>query len=377
MSKRFSQELADEADIENLHAVVTCAAAMDHSRNDEVEAALDTDRETLTERLSLDEPPGRVLKDSNGWDDAIEQLAAAGEEAMADAMGAKVETLRERVERAYPSLLRLRFRPEEPLDFVPGQYARISYEEEEPRVYSIASSPNDEELELCIRRVPGGHLTPDLCDRAEEGDEILVRGPYGDEFMLQDPSERDLVFIATGTGASPFKSMIDYTFEEGRDEYGGETRDIWLFLGASWKDDLPYRDAFLALADEHENFHPVLTCSREEYLTNWDGETEYVQHALMKYVDTGCVDADSLMMDAAELIGSEPAEDIDARIDPENAEVYVCGIGEMCDSVRSAIEPLGVSDLYYEEESYGWRAARNQSAMSRPSTTSSASARFS
>jgi ferredoxin-NADP reductase len=353
MSKRFSQELADEADIENCHAVVTRAAAMDHSRNDEVEAALDTDREMLTERLSLDDPPGRVLKDSNGWDDAIEQLAAAGEEAMADTMRAKVETLRGRVERAYPSLLRLRFRPEEPLDFVPGQYARISYEEEEPRVYSIASSPNDEELELCIRRVPGGHLTPDLCDRAEEDDEIFVRGPYGDEFMLQDPSERDLVFIATGTGASPFKSMIDYTFEEGRDEYRGETRDIWLFLGASWKDDLPYRDAFLALANEHENFHPVMTCSREEYLTNWDGETEYVQHALMKYIDSDCVDADSLTMDAAELIGSEPAEDIDARIDPENVEVYVCGIGEMCDSVRSAIEPLGVSDLYYEEESYG------------------------
>ena len=353
MSKRFSQELADEAEIENQHAVVTAAAAMDHSRNDEVEAALDIDRETLTEQLSLDEPPGRILKDSDAWDDAIEQLVETGEEAMADAMAAKVETLRERVERAYPSLLLLRFRPEEPFGFVPGQYARISYEEEEPRVYSIASSPNEDELELCIRRVPGGHLTPDLCDRAEEGDKIFVRGPYGDEFMLQDPTERDLVFIATGTGAAPFKSMIDYTFEEGRDEYADRKRDVWLFLGASWKDDLPYREEFLAIADEHENFHPVMTCSREEYLTDWDGETEYVQHALMKYVDSGCVDADSLTMDAAELIGSEPAEDIGARIAPENVEVYICGISEMCSSVRSVIEPLGVPEQYYEVESYG------------------------
>jgi ferredoxin-NADP reductase len=350
--KRISQAQADEADIENQHAVVTCAAAMDHSRNDEIDAVLDADRETLMERLSLEEPPGEVTE-GDAWDDAIEQLADAGEESIADAMAAKVETLRERAERAYPSLLRLRFRPEEPFEFVPGQYARISYEEEEPRVYSIASSPNDNELELCIRRVPGGHLTPDLCDNTVEGDDIFVRGPYGDEFMLQDPSERDLVFIATGTGAAPFKSMIDYTFEEGRDEYEGETRDAWLFLGASWKDDLPYRDEFLDLADEHENFHPVMTCSREEYLTDWDGETEYVQHTLLEYLDAECVDTDSLPPDVAEFVGSEIATDIDARIDPKNAEVYVCGLGAMCDSVREVIEPLGVPDLYYEEESYG------------------------
>jgi NAD(P)H-flavin reductase len=353
MSKRLSQELADETDIENQHAVITLATAMDRSRHDEIEAALDADRDVLTERLDLDEPPGRITRDGDAWEETIERLADAGEESMAEAMRAKVETLRERATRAYPSLLRLKFRPEEPFGFVPGQYARISYDEEEPRVYSIASSPNREEIELCIRRVPGGHLTPDLCERAEEGDDIFVRGPYGDEFMLQDPSERDLVFVATGTGAAPFKSMIDYTFEEGLDEFEGEKRDVWLFLGTSWKDDLPYYEEFLELAEEHENFHPVMTCSREEYLSDWKGETEYVQHTLLKYLDPQCVDTDSLPPDMAEFVGSEPATDIDARIDPENAEVYVCGIGAMCDSVREVIEPLGVPDLHYEEESYG------------------------
>ncbi len=353
MSKRLSQALADEAEIENQHAVVTLAAAMDRSRHDEIEAALDADRDVLTERLDLDEPPGRITREDDAWEETIERLADTGEESMAEAMRTKVETLRERAMRAYPSLLRLRFRPEERFEFVPGQYARISYEEEEPRVYSIASSPNREELELCIRRVPGGHLTPDLCDRTVKGDDLFVRGPYGDEFLLQDPSERDLVFVATGTGAAPFKSMIDYTFEEGLDAFEGEERDVWLFLGASWKDDLPYCEGFLDLADEHENFHPVMTCSREEYLSDWDGETEYVQHTLLKYLDTEHVDTDTLSPDIAEFVGNEPATDIDTRIDPENAEVYVCGIGAMCESVRSVIEPLGVPEQYYEEESYG------------------------
>ncbi|EMA43173.1 FAD-binding oxidoreductase [Halococcus saccharolyticus] len=349
--KRLSRAQADEAEIENQHAVVTSTTAMDRERDDEIEAALDADREMLVENVG-DEPPGDVT-DADAWDDAIERLAATGKDHLAETMASKVEALRERTERSYPSLLRLRFRPEEPFEFVPGQYVRISYEEEAPRVYSIASSPNREELELCIRRVPGGELTPDLCDRTVEGDDIFVRGPYGDEFMLQDPSERDLVFVATGTGAAPFKSMIDYTFEEGLDECEGEKRDVWLFLGSSWKDDLPYREAFLDLAAEHDNFHPVMTCSREEYMGNWDGETEYVQHTLLKYLDPDCVDTDTLPPDTTEFVGSEPTEDIDARIDPTNAEVYVCGIGAMCSSVREVIEPLGVPDLYYEEESYG------------------------
>lgn len=351
--KRFAKAQVEEAEIENQNAVVTCAAPMDSRRDEEIKAAIEADRETLDERLELNELPGALSTDSAAWETAIKRLAESGEKAMAEAMEEKIGALRGRAERAYPSLLCLRFRSDEPFEFVPGQYARISYEDKEPRVYSIASSPNRAEIELCIRRVPGGELTPDLCDRTVEGDDMFVRGPYGDEFMLQDLSERDLVFVATGTGAAPFKSMIDYTFEESLDEFEGDKRDVWLFVGSSWKDDLPYREEFLELAEEHENFHPVMTCSREEYLSGWDGETEYVQHTLLKYVDPDSVDADSLPADAAEFLDDEPTEDVEARIDPQNAEVYVCGIGAMCNSVRGVVEPLGVAEQYYEEESYG------------------------
>jgi len=61
------------------------------------------------------------------------------------------------------------------------------------------------------------------------------------------------VFLATGTGVAPFKSMIDYVFGTGRDEYGGVERDVWPFLGAAWRDDLPYREAFRGLVRTHEN----------------------------------------------------------------------------------------------------------------------------
>lgn len=320
---------------------------MDRDRREEIEDALATYREMIPEEVPADRPP-------NSLDEAIDMAEeeAGEEEAHLRTLEDRIETLEDRLDRAFPSLLRLRFRPENGLEFVSGQYARISYEDEEPRVYSIASSPNAEEVELCVRRVPGGHLTPTLCDEVEESDELFVRGPYGDEFMLQSPSARDVAFVATGTGAAPFKSMIDYVFEEGLDAFDGEQRNVWLFLGSSWKDDLPYREAFETLAAERENFHFVPTLSREAYLSDWDGETEYVQHTLVKYFDPDAVGED-LPPDVAEYVGNDIGRDVDARIDPSETEFYVCGIGVMCGSVKDVVRALDIGDRQYQQESYG------------------------
>jgi CDP-4-dehydro-6-deoxyglucose reductase len=340
------------ADIENRTATVTVAEAMDHNRNAELASAVDADRERIHERLSLDD---QLPEFSAGdvWDEVVAELSAQGETTLSDRIGA----LLQRVERPYPSLVRLAFdvhdTDEEPFEFTPGQYVRIGYEDEEPRVYSVASSPNEDAVELCIRRVPGGELTPVLCDEVTVGDELFVRGPYGDELELGEPADTDPVFVATGTGVAPLRSMIRYLFEEGHDVHDGTERDVWLFLGAAWEDHLPYREEFRELAAEHENFHPVFTLSRESYLTDWDGETEYVQHSLLKYLDPERVEDGGLPEEYASFVGTETHAGVGARLDPERMELYVCGIGAMCDSVRSVAEALGVDERRYEEESYG------------------------
>jgi CDP-4-dehydro-6-deoxyglucose reductase len=343
------ESLETEAAAEELvgrDAVVTAVEAMDHNRGQEIDRVVDGSREAIREVVDID-GLGSLSRDGDAWDETLAELSSQGEERLSGELTA----LKERVERPYPSLVRLRFETDEPLDFVPGQYVRITYEDEEPRVYSVASSPNADHVELCIRRVPGGHLTPTLCDQTEVGDELFVRGPYGDEFTLQEPSPRDMVFVATGTGVAPFKSMIDYTFEEGRDEVDGERRDVWLFLGASWEDHLPYHEAFTDLAAERDNFHYVPTLSREEYLTDWDGETDYVQQTVPKYVDE---DAVSDPVAAVQPWLSEaPATDVEARIDPTSMEVYVCGIGAMVAGVVDVVEGFELPSDLLRSESYG------------------------
>lgn len=258
---------------------------------------------------------------------------------------------RDRYERAHPALLRIELETADPVEFAAGQYVSIRYDRR-TRPYSVASSPNRDELELCVRRVPEGRLSPNLCENLSVGDEVTVRGPNG-HLLLENQSKRDLVFLATGTGVAPMKSMIDYLFEEGLDVFREQERDVWLFLGAAWKDDLPYHKAFKRRATNHDNFHYVPCLSRELWLTSWDGETEYIQDAMLKNVDERALEDAAFGRHIAEMLSTRPESDAGTRIDPHELEVYACGINAMVYSLEMVVRRLGVPDRHVHCEGYG------------------------
>lgn len=325
---------------------VTLHEPMDRSRNKAVLAAI---RDLLEEAV---DDPGLLREFRNGadfeWGRLYGHLRAAG---VRRGVIGDVRTLADRFERPYPSLLRMRVDVHSQLDFAPGQYVTLRAHGT-PRAYSLANSPSEPELEFCIRRVPGGRLTSDLFVHTEVGDEVVVRGPNG-HMVLDDPSGRDLVFMATGTGVAPFKSMIDYTFERGWDTHEGDPRDIWLFLGCGWKDDLPHYEAFRAYDREYEHFHFVPSLTREELLTDWDGETDYIQRVLLSYLDDAAIEGVELPAELAAYRNAEPALDIDARIDPENTELYACGITAMVGTLVAAARAVGVPEDHMQYEGFG------------------------
>ena len=335
-------EAAEELPLVTDGAEVTLVEAMDDNRTEAV-------REAVASRLhghgkgewtrpEGEDDPGNVVVD---WDAVSDYAAECDDDVLADLVA--------RFRRPFPSLARIRVAPDAPVRFAAGQYVTLTFGAT-PRPYSVASSPDESELEFCVRRVPGGRLTSDLFTLLDVGDEVTVRGPNG-EFVLDAPSARDLVFLATGTGVAPLRSMIEYTFANDRDRVGGVDRDVWLFLGCGWEDDLPYHDRFRELAAERENFHYVPTLSREHHLTDWDGETEYVQRTLMKYVDVD--PGASLDGDLAACLDREPKTDVDARIDPANAEVYACGITAMVNTLVDAARQLGIDERFIEAEGFG------------------------
>jgi NAD(P)H-flavin reductase len=88
--------------------------------------------------------------------------------------------------------------------FSPGQRISLKLNNFE-RDYSLASSPDEPCLTLCIRYLEGGQLSRVLGDAAK-GTRVSITGPQG--YFTFKPSERPEVLVASGTGVAPFRSML-------------------------------------------------------------------------------------------------------------------------------------------------------------------------
>ncbi len=75
------------------------------------------------------------------------------------------------------------------------------------REYSVCSGENDKTLDFLIREVEGGILSKKLRELKID-DEVKVLGPYGSFYLDQIDLQRKYIFIATGTGISPFMSLL-------------------------------------------------------------------------------------------------------------------------------------------------------------------------
>ncbi len=105
----------------------------------------------------------------------------------------------------------------------PGQFIQISIPGIGEAPISI-SSYSSKHIELTIRRV--GNVTNALFFNLKKGSTVLVRGPYGRGYPMQDLKGKGLIFIGGGCGVAPLKGAIEYA-QKHRKDYG----KIALFLG--------------------------------------------------------------------------------------------------------------------------------------------------
>jgi len=164
---------------------------------------------------------------------------------------ASVEGLRHRafvsgLERMNAGVVRLRLRPHKPVDYQAGQFINLMHQDT-VRSYSLASLPGEEELELHIRHVPGGHISSWVHERLRPDDEVEFHGPAGDCFYVPGNPEQPLLLIGTGTGLAPLYGIL-------RDALAhGHTGEIRLFHGSLHADGLYMVEALQGLASRHAN----------------------------------------------------------------------------------------------------------------------------
>lgn len=121
-------------------------------------------------------------------------------------------------------------------EFEAGQRISLRMDPHE-RDYSIASAPGDAELTLCVRSVSGGKVSHFLSTTDIRAS-LTIRGPSG--YFTYKSSSSPAVFVATGTGIAPFRSMV-----------GSGVRGYILLHGVRSPADLYYASLFQQSADSY------------------------------------------------------------------------------------------------------------------------------
>lgn len=211
----------------------------------------------------------------------------------------------------------------EPLAFEPGQWVNLVLPlptGEIRRAYSIASPPyGTSRFELAVTRVTNGPGSGYLCDLSP-GSTLRAIGPQG--FFTRAPNDpAPALFVATGTGVTPLRSMMRAAAT------AGSNVPLWLLFGVRREEDLLYREELEALALEHPNVAVHFTLSQPS--DGWTGRRGYVQ------------------LHVAELLGQL------AAMGHGEPHVYVCGLEKMVKSVRDLTrKELGLPRQRVHSERY-------------------------
>ena len=155
-----------------------------------------------------------------------------------------------------------------PFVHIPGQCAMLSVPGVGEGMFSITSSPTVEEyMEFSIKKC--GCLTSWL-HMMEPGQEITIRGPYGNGFPVEGALKgKDLLFIAGGIGLAPLHSVINYVRAK-RENYGS----VQVIYGSRSADDLVDYAEILNEWESDPGIEVNLTIDREQ--EGWDGHVGFV-----------------------------------------------------------------------------------------------------
>jgi Na+-transporting NADH:ubiquinone oxidoreductase subunit F len=216
--------------------------------------------------------------------------------------------------------LTLSFQNGDEMDFKAGQFVQLQVpeydlcEEQVYRAYSIASSPSDKKrIELLIKYVNNGICTTYVHRHMQEGEKILMNGPYGD-FYLRD-TDSELIFMAVGSGMAPILSILLDMAEK------GVRRKATFLFGIKSTEDIFLFDELKELENKLPDFKFVPAISRPDENQKWEGETGRLTDILPKYLK-----------------------------DPKRTEAYLCAGEKVISSYKAKLMELGIPEdkVYYD-----------------------------
>lgn len=202
------------------------------------------------------------------------------------------------------------------ISFTAGQFISFDVPKEGypypvTRPYSIASPPSTSDRVLLLFNLVQGGPGSTYLFGLREGDPVSFKGPAG-SFTLREDGTKRILFVATGTGIAPFRSMIFSQLER------NSSQALTLFWGVRSERDLYFQDEFQDLADRYPHFLFETTLSQAG--PEWTGARGRVSYLVQERVAS--------VRDLA---------------------VYLCGNGSMIKDVTSFIQGKGLCPIYREK----------------------------
>lgn len=208
----------------------------------------------------------------------------------------------------------LRLPPNSNFQFSSGQYINI-IKGNIKRSYSIANKcNNNNELSFFIKNYENGLMSNYLFNNAEINDLLRIEGPIG-TFFLRDSKFNNIIFLATGTGIAPVKSIIEEVLSSKKNY---SKKNFWILFGARNQTDLFWKPSF---DDGDTNFKYIPVLSRND--ENWKGEIGYVQDILLK-----------------------------KHINLKDSQVYACGSNQMIESAKNILCLNGLKDSNFFSDAF-------------------------
>ncbi len=185
--------------------------------------------------------------------------------------------------------------------------------------YSIANAPDGQDIfELIIKKFEDGNGgSKYIYEEWKQGMVVQGRTPQG-TFVLDDSqAQQQYLFLCTGVGVAPFRSMI-YRLFDGDLPFSR----IDLVFGTKTKEDILYYEEFQNLAEENENFAYHLALSRDRQ--------EGILHGRIDLIYPDLIQAEN-----------------------PNQLIFICGWRDMIDSVRQDLGEMEIDKSRIRYEIYG------------------------
>lgn len=216
-------------------------------------------------------------------------------------------------------VIELEFETPQPFNYIAGQFVTFKIADKIPpcfRAYSISVAPKKDSntFATCLKVIPNGRGS-NWLNSLKIADKLEFFGPSG-KLIFNTPAEKLAIFIATGTGITPLKSLIEDELNK------GAKQKLHLIFGLRYIKDIFYKEHFENLAKKHQDFTFEMTLSRPEN-ESWKGSKGRVTEILNKI-----------------------------QLNPKTTEIYICGLKDMISDVNIFLKAKSFEDSSIHIEKY-------------------------